>query len=717
MKVSTKKIVATALVFALTVGSVTAVDQDVLAAKKPKLSATKISLKKGGTKTVTIKNAKGKKVKSLKWTTSNKKVATVKKSSAVKAKVKAMKKGSAVVTAKFKYSGKKYALKTKVTVTEATAPKETAETESSTPAVTASAEPVVTEKPTAAPWPTKPPTPTPKPTATPKPAPTANPNFKEVSLAKASFDNGLDNFYGRGSAKLVSDASGQTGKCVKVNGRSASWNGPAIDVTEKAVTGAVYKFSAYVKQNSGSDQNMKMSFEMTTKAGGTTWPGIGSVTVKSGQWTKMDFIAQLPAKLFTKVSVYFESESGDFDFFIDEFSMTQVSEGCDPFDPMTLTSLKDAFADSIPNMGTCITAGSFFNQLADEELMKYVSKHYNSITLENELKPERIMTSELISVDDGKKLGYIFPTNYEETKVPKINFNDVDKALEYCHKYNMRMRAHTLIWHQQMNTIIYKKNYDPNTEAVVEPNVMNARLEWFIRTVIRHVLEKEKQLTGSYGSIVYTWDVLNEYPHRQSGPQSPYFETVYGNMKTEPVWVREAFGYAYEELQKSNVEDKVSLVVNDYNTYETRDELIKLIKYINSGRLGKICAGVGMQSHLDCDYPTIEKYAETLDKFKAAGLEIQITELDVTRNYPKGTASPQLKRTEEYQANYYADLFKVILERKKAGANITGITFWGIHDGRSWRSEYKPLLFGSGFDDPKEAFYRVIEMAGLYKSM
>ena len=44
---------------------------------------------------------------------------------------------------------------------------------------------------------------------------------------------------------------------------------------------------------------------------------------------------------------------------------------------------------------------------------------------------------------------------------------------------------------------------------------MDAREDFYIHNVMAHVMEKEKELTGSAGSIVYAWDVVNEYLHRQ----------------------------------------------------------------------------------------------------------------------------------------------------------------------------------------------------------
>ena len=106
-----------------------------------------------------------------------------------------------------------------------------------------------------------------------------------------------------------------------------------------------------------------------------------------------------------------------------------------------------------------------------------------------------------------------------------------------------------------------------------------------------------------------------------------------------------------------------------------------------------------MQSHLDVKYPTPDRIASTIDKFTKEGYEIQITELDVTDYDNSGK-----------QASYYADLIKMLVSKKKAGADITGITFWGLCDSNSWRWDGKPLLFSALFC-PKDAFYKVIEAA------
>ncbi len=55
--------------------------------------------------------------------------------------------------------------------------------------------------------------------------------------------------------------------------------------------------------------------------------------------------------------------------------------------------------------------------------------------------------------------------------------------------------------------------------------------------------------------------------------------------------------------------------------------MISIINFINSN--GKICSGIGMQSHLSTKYPSVDYYTAALKSFVNAGFKVQITELDV----------------------------------------------------------------------------------------
>ena len=177
MKKNFKRTLAKVMAVALTVSMVGVASTDADAAKKIKLSSKSISVAKGATQKVTIKNVKAKKVKKLTVKSKNKKIATVKKAGKTAFKVTGKKAGkSTKVTVKVKVGKKTTKLTLKVKVTKAkkvvptTAPTAApAASASATPAASASTKPATT--PSAKP-PVKPPV---KPSGTPSatPAPTA----------------------------------------------------------------------------------------------------------------------------------------------------------------------------------------------------------------------------------------------------------------------------------------------------------------------------------------------------------------------------------------------------------------------------------------------------------------------------------------------------------------------------------------------------------------
>ena len=81
---------------------------EAVAAKKAKISNSKLALKVGQTKKISVKNLTKKQQKKVKWSSRNKKVASVNKSG----KVTAKKKGTAKITAKV--GKKKYTCKVTV---------------------------------------------------------------------------------------------------------------------------------------------------------------------------------------------------------------------------------------------------------------------------------------------------------------------------------------------------------------------------------------------------------------------------------------------------------------------------------------------------------------------------------------------------------------------------------------------------------------------------
>lgn len=65
-------------------------------------------------------------------------------------------------------------------------------------------------------------------------------------------------------------------------------------------------------------------------------------------------------------------------------------------------------------------------------------------------------------------------------------------------------------------------------------------------------------------------------------------------------------------------------------------------------------------------------------------------------------------RSAQEQANYYYSIIKMLKQKKQGGANITGVTFWGLSNQVSWRASGQPLLF-SQLGVKKAAYDAVID--------
>lgn len=141
------------------------------AAKKPALNHKKLSIYEGRSKRIKVKNASAK--AKVTWKTSKKSIAKIAKKKtkgkAAYADIKAVKKGSAVITASYKLNGKATALKCKVTVKSTKSQPSSASLQTQVPGGQ------VPESPQ--------PSPTATPTSTPVPTPTPIPfeNLVEVS--------------------------------------------------------------------------------------------------------------------------------------------------------------------------------------------------------------------------------------------------------------------------------------------------------------------------------------------------------------------------------------------------------------------------------------------------------------------------------------------------------------------------------------------------------
>lgn len=337
-------------------------------------------------------------------------------------------------------------------------------------------------------------------------------------------------------------------------------------------------------------------------------------------------------------------------------------------------TLKEAF-DGDFKVGVTTTSG----YLSEEDRVAQIKENFNSITMENEMKPESLLDWE----------------GSEKSKdgMPAIKEETLEKALKAAQEAGIPLRGHTLVWHSQTPEWFFSKKYDPS-KGYVDKATMKKRMESYIKQVLSYCKE-------NYPGVVYAWDVVNEAVGDDGNyrTESMWYET-YGDFS----YITDAFTFA-----RKYAEEGTKLFLNDYNEYiaQKRDLLYaKVVELYDAGLLD----GVGMQSHWDMDFPSVDLFETALEKYASIdGIEIQLTEIDM---HNTDDSEEGLKK----QAERYKEFFDVITKMKREGkANITSVTFWGLKDGESWLSGSKgetsyPLLFTD--DMEKKPCYDSILEAG-----
>ena len=337
-------------------------------------------------------------------------------------------------------------------------------------------------------------------------------------------------------------------------------------------------------------------------------------------------------------------------------------------------TLKEVF-DGDFKVGVATTSG----YLSEEDRVDQIKENFNSITMENEMKPESLLDWE----------------GSEKSKdgMPAIKEETLEKALKAAQEAGIPLRGHTLVWYSQTPEWFFSKKYDPS-KGYVDKATMKKRMESYIKQVLTYCKE-------NYPGVVYAWDVVNEAVGDDGNyrTESMWYET-YGDFS----YIKDAFTFA-----RKYAEEGTKLFLNDYNEYIAQKRYLLYAKVVELHEAG-ILDGVGMQSHWDMDFPSVDLFETALEKYASIdGIEIQLTEIDM---HNTDDSEEGLKK----QAERYKEFFDVITKMKREGkANITSVTFWGLKDGESWLSGFKgetsyPLLFTDDLE--KKPCYESILEAG-----
>jgi GH35 family endo-1,4-beta-xylanase len=276
-----------------------------------------------------------------------------------------------------------------------------------------------------------------------------------------------------------------------------------------------------------------------------------------------------------------------------------------------------------------------------------------------------------------------------------FNWAAADRLADFARKNNLKMRGHTFVWHSQTPAAFFMD--DKGNQLTKEQ--LYERLRIYMTAVMNR-----------YKDVAFAWDIVNE---ALSDNEGEIFRT---SSQWYKICGKEYIAQAFKIARSIN--PNIKLIYNDYNIVNPAklERACTMLKEMKDA--GVPIDGVGMQAHWSNDI-TAEMLQTAIDRFSALGLTIQITELDITTytSYHGDGARHQVQETQPYSkevedrlADSYKRLFTVL--HKNAG-KVSSVTFWGLHDGVTWlngfpvrgRMDY-PLLFDKDMK-PKKAYYSI----------
>jgi endo-1,4-beta-xylanase len=278
-----------------------------------------------------------------------------------------------------------------------------------------------------------------------------------------------------------------------------------------------------------------------------------------------------------------------------------------------IPSLHKAYKDYF-SIGAAVTPYTIDSQGA---LLK---KHYNSITAENVMKFEGLQPEEGI-----------------------FTFENADQIISFAEQNGMKMRGHTLIWHNQTPSWIFL-NEDGST---VGREKLLSRMENHISTVMNR-----------YKGRIYSWDVVNEAIADGKGEylrKSKWLDII------GEEFIANAFQFAHK------ADEKAALFYNDYNESlpEKREKIYRLIKSLVEKEVP--IHGVGLQAHWNLIEARLDDIRAAIERYASLGLQLQITEMDVSVFEWENKRTDLTEPTEEMidkQQKRYEQFFQIFREYK-----------------------------------------------------
>lgn len=525
-----------------------------------------------------------------------------------------------------------------------------------------------------------------------------NDDVKEKKEVVFNFEESVDEWRGgiSGTTRLVEEESYTGRYSLKISGRSQTYDSIIRSMEDVLEKGKRYKISLWLKYNDGPENKVFSIKAQNLINNEQKYETISDKKVNKGEWTLIEGDYTIPkSDELSEYSFYIETtykevpennpQSEDYDlmnFYVDDIEIIEVeSMELEEDIPSLYSSLGKSF-----NLGTTVIERNLFYE---ETFLELIKKHFNSITIEND------MGMMVVQPEEGK-----------------YNWDISDKIINFANDNNLNVNGHVLVSHTKVPGWFFLSKEEPTeyatSEAVLE------RLKEYIYAVV-----------GRYKGSVYSWDVANlvvadsdsSQDELRRDDEGSTWATIIGDVDGDGYdsdYIELAFQYAHE------ADPEAKLIISDYNISINEKKVNKMYDLVERMlKKGIPIDGIGMEVHISIHEKNIAGIEKTIEKFNELkkynpNFTVSITQLDVSM-YRYNEAEKEI--TEEMllkQANVYKELFNIVKGQAEKG-NIDTVTFWGIADSESWLNDKAevprkdaPLLFDRDLN-AKPAFWSILE--------
>jgi endo-1,4-beta-xylanase len=266
-------------------------------------------------------------------------------------------------------------------------------------------------------------------------------------------------------------------------------------------------------------------------------------------------------------------------------------------------------------------------------------RHFRALTPENEMKMEVLRPQRA-----------------------RWRFAPADRLVGFARAHDKAVRGHTLVWHSQLPHWVMREPWSRDA--------LRGYLRDYVHTVVGH-----------FRGRVREWDVVNEPLDDHGRLRRSLWLEVIG-----PGYVADALRWARE------ADPAARLLINEHGVEwpnEKTQGLVALVRRLLAADVP--LDGIGFQMHVTtAAFPSERQLAAGLRRFATLGLEVQITEMDVSTTETAGGVAGRLRA----QADVYAQAARACAAEPRCAR----FGIWGVCDAASWiGAERRPLLFDTAY--------------------